>query len=279
MTAPVIRTMTNGDLRTALDWAAAEGWNPGRRDDFCFATVDPDGMLIASVDGAPVGSITVVNYDAAFAFLGFYIVRPEHRGRGWGMALWRAGMAHAGGRLVGLDGVPAQAANYAKSGFVHAWRNLRFAGTLDPAPPHAQLTPLDARHLDAVAALDRAVFPAARRGFLEAWLTAAGHIALGHVADGRLTGFGVLRPCREGAKLGPVTAPDRATAEALVDGLVARFGGGRVFLDVPDANPAALALAEARAMTPMFETARMYTGPAPAVDTARIFGVTTFELG
>ncbi len=32
-------------------------------------------------------------------------------------------------------------------------------------------------------------------------------------------------------------------------------------------------------MTVGFETARMYTGPAPALPLRRIFGVTTFELG
>ncbi|MFP4125475.1 MAG: GNAT family N-acetyltransferase [Alphaproteobacteria bacterium] len=279
MTGLVIKPMTASDLRTAVDWAAAEGWNPGLMDAFCFATVDPDGMLVATVDDVPVGCITVVNYDAAFAFLGFYIVQAEHRGRGYGMALWRAGMAHAGERLVGLDGVPAQQANYRKSGFVYAWRNVRYGGHIAPAPPEARLVPLERGHLDAVAALDRQVFPAARAGFLEAWLTAAGHIALGQVEDDRLTGFAVLRRCREGAKIGPLVAPDRRTAEALLDGLVARFGAGPVFLDVPEVNPAAMAVAEARGLTPVFETARMYTGPAPAVDTARIFGVTTFELG
>jgi hypothetical protein len=29
----------------------------------------------------------------------------------------------------------------------------------------------------------------------------------------------------------------------------------------------------------VFETARMYTGPVPAVALERVFGVTTFELG
>jgi ribosomal protein S18 acetylase RimI-like enzyme len=279
MSALAIRPMAARDVRTALDWAAAEGWNPGLRDDFCFATVDPDGMLVATVDDQPVGSITVVNYDAAFAFLGFYLVGPEYRGRGYGLALWEAGMSHAGRRLVGLDGVPAQEANYRKSGFVFAWRNLRFSGEVQPAPPDAVLVPLDGGQVDTVAALDRAVFPAERRGFLEAWLSADGHIALGHVNDGRLDGFGVLRPCRLGAKIGPIVAPDRRTADALFDGLVARCGGGTVYLDVPDANPAAMALAEARGLSPVFETARMYTGPAPALDTARIFGVTSFELG
>ncbi|NBB69664.1 MAG: GNAT family N-acetyltransferase [Alphaproteobacteria bacterium] len=279
MTALTLRAMTGADLRRALDWAAAEGWNPGLADDVCFATVDPEGMLVASVDDTPVGSITVVNYDDAFAFLGFYIVRPEYRGRGYGLALWEAGMSHAGRRRVGLDGVPAQQANYRRSGFVYAWRNLRFTGEVRADPPATGLVTLDRGALDAVGALDRRVFPAARRRFLDSWLSADGHVALGHVADGGLTGFAVLRPCRAGAKIGPLVAPDRAAAEALFDGLVARWGGGTVVLDVPDVNPAAVALAEDRGFSPIFETARMYTGPAPAMDTHRLFGVTSFELG
>ncbi len=43
--------------------------------------------------------------------------------------------------------------------------------------------------------------------------------------------------------------------------------------------PRALALAERHAMNVAFETARMYTGSPPALPLARLFGVTTFELG
>ena len=63
-----------------------------------------------------------------FAFLGFYIVRPELRGRGFGLRLWQAGLAHAGSRAVGLDGVVAQQDNYRKSGFKLAYRSIRYGG-------------------------------------------------------------------------------------------------------------------------------------------------------
>jgi hypothetical protein len=32
-------------------------------------------------------------------------------------------------------------------------------------------------------------------------------------------------------------------------------------------------------MQPVFETARMYTGPDPDIDLQTVFGVTSFELG
>ncbi len=40
-----------------------------------------------------------------------------------------------------------------------------------------------------------------------------------------------------------------------------------------------LALAQDFGLVPVFETARMYTGPIPPLRLERIFGVTTFELG
>src|SRR5262249_16566968 len=79
----------------AADWAAAEGWNPGLADAACFATVDPKGFLIGEVDGTPAATISCVNYDQRFAFLGFYIVRPELRGRGYGLRIWNTAIAHA----------------------------------------------------------------------------------------------------------------------------------------------------------------------------------------
>jgi len=81
MTALSIRTMRPEEIALAVDWAAAEGSNPGLGDAACFATVDPGGFLIGELDGAPAATISCLDYDARFAFLGFYIVRPDLRGR------------------------------------------------------------------------------------------------------------------------------------------------------------------------------------------------------
>jgi len=103
-----IRVMRPDEIALAADWAAAEGWNPGLADAACFATMDPGGFLIGELDGAPAATISCVNYDERFAFLGFYIVRGDLRGRGYGLRIWNAAIAHARGRTIGLDGVVAQ---------------------------------------------------------------------------------------------------------------------------------------------------------------------------
>jgi hypothetical protein len=48
-----IRTMRPDEISIAMNWAAAEGWNPGLADDAGFAAVDPEGFLIGEFDGAP----------------------------------------------------------------------------------------------------------------------------------------------------------------------------------------------------------------------------------
>jgi GNAT superfamily N-acetyltransferase len=275
-----IRTMRPDEIDIAVDWAAAEGWNPGPADAACFASVDPGGFLIGELDSAPAATISCVNYDARFSFLGFYIVRPDLRGRGYGLRIWNAAIAHAGGRVIGLDGVVAQQDNYKKSGFNFAYANIRYGG--NPAAldtPRAGIVPLSDVPLAIVAADDSTVFPAARPAFLRAWIGAPGHIGRALMRDGRLAAWGVIRPCRNGRKIGPLVANDRAAAESSLAALLAEAGAGEIFLDVPSVNPHAVALAEALGLAPVFETARMYTGTIPPLHLDRLFGVTTFELG
>jgi GNAT superfamily N-acetyltransferase len=275
-----IRTLAPGEAGAAVDWAAAEGWNPGLADLSCFLAQDP-GLFLGAFEGERLLSvISATRYAGGFGFIGFYIARPEARGQGHGVAVWRAAMAQLEGRLVGLDGVVAQQPNYRKSGFAPAWTNIRYGGVPPVLPaPRAHVLPASEVPFAAVEALDRSVFPAARPDFLRAWLGAPGHVALVLAKDGAPSGFGVIRPCRSGHKIGPLVAEDEGDAEALLAALLERAEPGEVFLDVPAPHGAAVALAERLGLKPVFETARMYTGPAPAIRMDRLFGITTFELG
>jgi hypothetical protein len=276
-----IRVMTRAELDLAVDWAAQEGWNPGFDDARAFHAADPLGFFVGVHDGDPVASISLIAYDEVFAFLGFYIVKPMLRGRGFGLALWRAAMARRGRPLTGLDGVVTQQANYAKSGFRLAYRNIRFGG---PAPAVAT----EAAHpivsvadlpFDRVLAYDRMFFPAPRPAFLSLWLAPRLGAALAMIDGDQIIGLGAIRNCRQGFKIGPLYADDEGVAQVLFLRLATYASGGSVFLDVPEPNAAALRLAERNGLKPVFETARMYTGPLPNIPLPRLFGVTSFELG
>jgi ribosomal protein S18 acetylase RimI-like enzyme len=274
----VIRTMDENEVSLALEWAAAEGWNPGVNDAKCFYAADPNGFFLGEIAGEPVGCVSAVAYDDAFGFLGLYIVAPEHRGRGFGLKLWDAAMAYMNGRNVGLDGVLAQQANYRKTGFTLAYRNVRYRGTGGGSEPEG-LIDLSSVPFEEIARYDATVFPAPRPNFLRRWIEQPNGAALGLMHNGRLARYGVLRPCREGFKIGPLFAADPQAADTLLRGLACRASGQPIFLDTPEANPAAIALAQSHGMQPVFETARMYTRGLPAAPVNDCYGVTTFELG
>jgi len=274
-----VRHLAAPDIHLVVDWAREEGWNPGINDAGCFYAADPGGFLASLNREEPAAVISLVRYDASFAFLGLYICRPDLRGQGYGFRVWEAAMASAGARTIALDGVPAQQENYARSGVELAWCNTRYEiqeGTGDDVPG---LIDLDSVPFTDVTCYDADVFEADRRTFLRFWLAQPGASRLGIVHDGRLAGWGLLRPCAEGSKIGPLMADNRHVAELLLDGLCARGSGQPVFIDAPETNAEAVRLVEARGMTPCFETARMYRGTPPPIDIGKVWGLTTFELG
>lgn len=272
------RTATVDDISLMLDWAADEGWNPGIDDADAFLSADPEGFFVARDGTAPVAAISVVNHSPDFAFLGLYIVQPSYRGRGVGLALWHHAIAHAGTRTIGLDGVPDQQANYARSGFAHAGGTQRFAGHIAPARTEetARLaTPADIPHL---VAMEAAASGWAKPRYLAEWVRQTGYrrTLVLERAD-RIAGFVTVRQCRDGAKIGPLVAANRGDADLLLRQAAQQFAQP-VMIDVPDASEPLAQLCRAHGLTPVFGTARMYRGQAPAPAGA-FFAVVSLELG
>lgn len=275
-----IATMTLADLDLVLDWAAAEGWNPGLDDARAFLAADPDGFLIGRLDDLPVAAIAAVRHSDAFGFLGLYITRDGWRGRGLGARLWQAGLAHLGDRTVGLDGVLAQQQNYGRAGFRASHRTIRHQGRVAPAPA-PDVVPVRPEHLPALLALDRAASGVDRRAYLSAWFADSPHRrTLVLDRGGRIDGYGTIRACRSGAKVGPLHAADPHDATRLLAALATLSPPTEaLFLDIPEPNYAALALARDLGFAQVFETARMFRGPPPAIDNAATFAEVTLELG
>ncbi len=282
----VIRPASKDEFSIAVEWAAAEGWNPGLNDVDAFYAADPEGFLMAWLNGQPVASISVVKYGDNYGFLGFYIVHPDHRGTGIGISIWNAGMDYLANRTVGLDGVVEQVGNYEKSGFIKAGRNVRYTGV--PKLNGANIPDLIVRELipddiNRVIAFDRPLYQADRENFIKAWVNpdaSSGRKTFVSESAGQLVGYGTIRACRSRYKVGPLFANSPAVALAILkqlcDGL---REGSDITLDVPETNKAGSSMAIDCGLEPVFETARMYRGLYAPTDTSKIFGITTFELG
>lgn len=265
--------MSLDDLRTAIGWAASEGWNPGLDDAETFHSIDPEGFLMGWLDGHPIGSISAVDWGSGFGFIGLYIVLPEYREQGYGIKLWQAAMDRLAGKTVGLDGVVAQQDNYARSGFQLAHRNLRFEGTAGALAGESYGRETTISDLPELMEFD--VAPSQRPTYFSRWLQQNRAVTLR--GDQSVL---VCRPCQRGVKLGPVISPNKDEARLLIGSACSRLSPDTpVFLDIPETNGEALALVEEYGMTLQFETARMYHGKQPSFEHKSWFGVTTLELG
>lgn len=278
---PIFRNATRADLDILLDWAAQEGWNPGLDDATAFFATDPAGFHVAEEDDGIVAAISLVRYSPAYAFLGFYIVHPDFRGQGIGHALWNHALSETEARTIGLDGVVAQQENYRKSGFAYAHANIRYGGEVRCSePPSSELVEVSPVHIPAIIDYDRRFSATPRDAFLKEWLRpvpARNSAVL--IRNAEILGYGTIRACRTGHKIGPLFADTETNADLLFRKLATMADGGEIFLDIPEPNAAAKALCDRYNLKPVFETARMYRGPVPDLPLANIYGITTFELG
>lgn len=276
-----IKKMRLDELKLAIDWAAKEGWNPGLYDAEAYYSADPNGYLMGYLDEEPIASISVVKYNDDFGFLGFYIVKSEYRGQGFGWKIWQAGMEYLKDCNIGLDGVVDQQENYKKSGFKLAYRNIRFAGKPIKNESHQHHTiPVKEIPFEKLAAFEDDFFPSNRKKFLEKWIDLPKSHSYGILEDGKLIAYAVMRKCRDGYKVAPLFAQNVSQAEALLVKLSQQVDKKtNIFIDIPEINQVAVEWIKSKNYQIVFETARMYTGKFPKLSVHKIFGVTSFEIG
>ena len=277
----VVSRMTKDEIPVAIEWAAKEGWNPGLHDADCFYQADPHGFFAGKIDGKIIAIGSAVIYDNQFAFCGFYMVDNAHRGQGYGLSLTQQRLAYIGQRNAGIDGVTVMLEKYARLGYKLAHKNGRYFGKDLYLTEHTNsaITALANIDFDALIHFDRRHFPAPRSAFLQCWINQPGSKSWGYILDGQLCGYGVIRECRQGFKIGPLFADSPRIADALFLKLVHHADGQLVYLDIPENNPQARELVNRYSLQKSFETARMYLKSEPNIMMEHIYGITSFELG
>lgn len=275
-----IRKINESELGIVIDWARREGWNPGIHDAHCFYQADPSGFFIGLLDGIPIAAGSAVIYDEHYAFCGLYIVSPEFRQHGYGIQLTQERLKYVGNRITGLDGVLDKVSKYQRLGYVPFYKNIRFAlNYVESFKPHPEVVDLNSILFSTLEKFDLTYFPAPRRNFLKEWISQSQGFALGYMENQQLRGYGVIRKCIKGYKIGPLFAESPIIAQRLFETLCFEAKTGPIYLDIPEPNQNAQALVKQYKMQPEFEVIRMYRNGNPGIPLDRIYGITTFELG
>ncbi len=273
-----IRKMGRKEAEFAVEMSASEGWNPGIHDGELFYEADPKGSFIAEIAGRPIGCASAVVYDESFGFFGLYVVKPEFRRKGIGMKLTKKCLKYLGERNIGLDGVVENEKKYQKvMKFKSSYSNLRFESRGEGEVPDG-LVKVSAVPFESLLEYDRRIVPAPRSGFLEKWIKQPDSYAFAKLEAEKLKGYGVIRKCRKGYKIGPLFADDRNTAEEIFQALKASVPGETIYFDIPEPNKKAMEIAEKYMMNIVFKTIRMYSREEPDIRLDGVYGVTSFEL-
>ena len=89
-----IRPLSLPDIPFVTEWARQEGFTPGTGDVAIYRHTDRQGLWVGWLGPDPVGCIAGVRYNAAYGFIGLFLVIPEQRGKGYGLRLWRHALRH-----------------------------------------------------------------------------------------------------------------------------------------------------------------------------------------
>ncbi len=279
-----LRLMRKDEADRFFDLTDDAAWDPGPHDVELWWAADPEAFVAAELEGELIGGGALIAHDSSFGSLGHVVVRPERRASGLEDRLWQACVHLLQGRLgdgatLAVDGVSREKDRYRRAGFTFSRRTIRYETIGSSVAGSAGIVPAADVPFDRLAAFDRRCLAVARERFLRAWLQLDESLALAHLEDTVVRGYGVIRRTRLGARVEPLLADDVATAEALLDSLLRFAPDEPVFIDVPETNAWAMSLTRRRRMHQVSSRGRLYLGPAPRVAESRIFGDTSFELG
>ena len=230
----------------ALWWPFMQhlGWNRSSQDiqthyPAATAHLGPSGWLHVCPKDAPdegVGCIVPFIFDNGTGWVGFFCVKEEFQGRGWGAALFKKALEtfeKAGTRMVGLDAVEAQVGTYERRGFKATDRvklmvrksvaeKVLGGGFEHVETDGERLVPLEDVPSDVLVKNDLDITGFQRgktwskQALFESRDDAWGLALVSHHTKDTLDGWILVRSCEEGFRIGPLYANDRKEAAFLL---------------------------------------------------------------
>lgn len=278
------RKLNLQDLKTLVEWAKNEGWNPGPNDAEVYWAADPNGFYGYYYNESLVAGGAIVSYNNEFGFMGLFIVKSGFRTKGIGRKLWCQRRDLLKDRLnhnasIGMDGVVDMQSFYKKGGFEISFKDERYEKLGMEFPLDSNITNIKDEDFYEILKYDKQCFGFFRPNFLIPWIKLPGNKNFKYVEKNQLRGFCIVRKVFSGFKVGPLFAHNTQIAEELYKACLNSVIGEPLYIDIPTVNQGAIQIINKYNAKYVFECARMYHGQAPQIDMEQVYGITTFELG
>lgn len=278
-----IRLLTGGDLEAAMRLKELSQWNQTERDWRRLLGFGPQGCFAACLDGSVVGTVTTATYGTALAWIGMMLVDPVYRRRGIGKRLMQEalGTLHGiGVASIKLDATAAGRPLYESLGFVSEGLLERWEGTASSVGKKEAVIIAEAT-IPAVYALDRRAFGTDRRPWLDSLMRETPVPPLMVLSPGgEMAGYGLVRRGSQAFYVGPLIARDKEAALTLLDGILGRLTGEKIYLDFNTGFDIDVQTLADRGFVKQRELIRMSFGRKSSAGTSNlIFGIAGPEMG
>jgi len=226
--------LSRESIPSAWRLSTQAGWNQTGEDWGRLMRMDGTCVKVLVHDGEVRASYSVVGYDSKVAWIGMILVDEAYRGAGWGKAAFTAALREsAGWETVGLDATSLGEPIYVKQGFEAGCPIVRWK-TGSSGNAHS-VPPLPKGLHEGIFALDAGCAGVDRTGLLQD-LADSGAAVFRWEEQGQTSAYGIVRPGRTAAHLGPVVAKSREGFTAVLDQALAFCRGEPLICDAVSAD-------------------------------------------
>ena len=278
-----IRLLLESDIASAMRLKDEAGWNQTEADWRRLLLLEPNGCFCAVKDDLVVGTTTTTTYGNDLAWIGMVLVDQQHRGEGIATKLMTVALEYLEGRVqtVKLDATPQAKAVYAKFGFevesvIERWSGT---GSSTTANTEARMA-TDRNDVRDLLILDRRAFNADRSRLIDKLIEDSSvPPVFGRAPGGALNGYALARNGTKADYVGPVVTEDPAQVETLLDEILSRLSGHRVYVDSNTECSAAVSVLSDRGFVKERDLFRMRTSGSGLKTSPLVVAIAGPEIG
>ncbi len=215
-------------IESAVALSQAQSW-PHRAEDWRMVLDLSTGVVAINGDENLVGTILMTPYGQDSATINMVIVDKSMRGQGLGKRLMEKAISLAGNRPLRLISTDEGRPLYEKMGFVASGSIVQHQGNVSAVSTSEAVDLATSEDLKGVRELDREAYGADRTALISS-LAECGTFAVIR-KGGRIEAYAAIRAFGRGEVIGPVIAPDKEAAKALIAFFAAARPGAFLRID------------------------------------------------